>query len=105
MADDVGQVLDQRAAQRHVHDLQAAADAEHRHAPVERGAEERDLGGVPAGPDDRGLRTCAARRTWPGSISGPPEMIRPSRLATAASMPGTGGSSTGAPPAAATLSA
>ena len=41
--DDVGQVLMQRAAQRHVDHLRAAADAQHRHAAPDRAADQRDL--------------------------------------------------------------
>jgi hypothetical protein len=42
--DNLGQVLHEVAAECDVQDLAAAADCENRHVPLERGAEERELG-------------------------------------------------------------
>ena len=49
VADDVGHVLDQRAAGGDVHHLHAAADAEQRQVALERAAAERHLEGVALG--------------------------------------------------------
>ena len=46
VADDIGQVLMQRPAQCDVEHLCAAADAQHRKLPLERGAQQRELPGV-----------------------------------------------------------
>ena len=43
VADDIGQVLVQRSAQRHVEHLCAAADAQHRQLSLERSAQQREL--------------------------------------------------------------
>ena len=46
VAEHIGQVLVQRAAERHVDHLRAAADAQHRHAAPQRAADQRELPGV-----------------------------------------------------------
>ena len=56
VADRVGQVLDEGAAEGDVQQLHAAADAEHRHLALERGAGQRDLEGVALGPGRRWSR-------------------------------------------------
>ncbi len=47
VSDEIGEVLVQRSAQRHVEQLHPAADAEHGHVALERAADERDLGLIP----------------------------------------------------------
>ncbi len=51
VADQVGQVLDEVAAEGDVQDLRAAADREHRQVALERRAQERELGAVALGHD------------------------------------------------------
>src|SRR4051812_46612975 len=64
VADDVGEVLHEVAAARDVQDLDAAADREHRHVPLERRAQERELRRVP-------LRANAVRlRVRVGAVVG-----------------------------------
>ena len=46
VADHLGQVLDEVAAERDVQHLRAAADREHRHVARERGLQQRELGAV-----------------------------------------------------------
>lgn len=48
--EDVGQVLVQGAAERHVEHLRAATDAQHRQAPIQRTTQQRELPGVAGGP-------------------------------------------------------
>jgi hypothetical protein len=64
--DDVRQVLDQRAAQGHVHDLHAAADAEHRQPLLQRGADQGQLGVVAGRVGPPALRV--ARRAVAGRV-------------------------------------
>ena len=71
---------------------------------VQRGAEQRELGRVPSGPHDRGHAARAAAPYRPGSMSGPPEMTRPSRLADRRLDARHGRQQHGTPPAAATCS-
>ena len=61
----VGEVLDQRAAERHVHDLHPAADAERRHAEPVGGVEQVDLERVAVGlePGERWVRRLP-EATW-----------------------------------------
>ena len=61
----VGQVLDQRAAERDVEHLHPAADPEHRHVALHRAARERDLELVALRDDAVRLRVRARRRTAP----------------------------------------
>jgi hypothetical protein len=49
VADVLGEVLMQRAAERDVQQLHAAADTEHRHVAGDGGARERDLGAITLG--------------------------------------------------------
>jgi hypothetical protein len=51
VAEQLGQMLVQRAAARDVHDLHAAADPEHRQVALQRAAHERDLEAVALGDD------------------------------------------------------
>jgi hypothetical protein len=55
VADVVGQVLDQRAAERDVQQLHAAADPEHRQVAFQRAQRQRDLRAVAVGPGVGGL--------------------------------------------------
>ena len=59
------QVLHERAAERDVEDLHAAADAEHRHLALERAAHERDLERVALGVRRLGSGVHGRRRTSP----------------------------------------
>ncbi len=103
--DDVGQMLVQRAAQRHVEHLRAAADAR---APAGRAASRRESARTPTrrGPDwparARRWPDEAAGRRWPGRCRVPPVMISPSSPSStrsASASTGCGGSSTAMPPA------
>ena len=77
VADEVGQVLVQRAARRHVEQLHAAADAEHGHVALDRPADERDLGVVTLGHGAVRLRMRLGA-VEDGSMSAPPARISPS---------------------------
>jgi len=55
VADDVGQVLVETAAEMDVEDLHAAADAQERQATIDGGADQRELGGVAEVADVAGL--------------------------------------------------
>ena len=66
VADDVGQVLGERAAERDVDQLHPAADPEHRHVALDRAARQRDLGAVALGHGAAWSRDGVRRRTRPG---------------------------------------
>ena len=106
VADDVGQVLVQRSAERDVEHLCAAADAQHRKLPLERGAQQPELPVVALPLRAGRCSDAAVDRRRPGSTSLPPVISspsRPSRTRSAISeSTGCGGSSTATPPAAVT---
>jgi hypothetical protein len=56
-AGDVGDVLDQGAAQQDVEQLHPPADGQQRQVPAQRGLEQRDLGGVPLRPGGGRVRS------------------------------------------------
>ena len=106
VADDIGQVLMQRPAQCDVEHLCAAADAQHRKLPLERGAQQRELPGVALLSGLVCARMRLLDRRQPGSTSLPPVISSPSRPSSTRSAisesTGCGGSSTATPPAAVT---
>ena len=66
VADDLGQVLDEVAAAGDVQHLRAAADREHGHVALERGAQERQLGPVALRTRARRLGVCVLAVLAPG---------------------------------------
>jgi hypothetical protein len=78
-ADGVGgQVLVQRAAEVDVEQLQAAADRQHRQAPVERGGQERELAVVARPVEaDGGVRLLAVQRRIDVGAAGEHERVHP----------------------------
>ena len=100
LAHDVGQVLVQRAAARHVDELGAPADREHGQRALVRRPDELELEGVQARlrRTEGGVRLGAVRGRV---VSGPPDRHNPStrsRNAPTISV-GNGGTTTGTPPA------
>ena len=96
VADHVGQVLVQRAAQGHVHDLGAAADAEHRQPRSSAAASRASSASSRAG---RLARSAggAPRRSGPGRCRRPPERIRPSSRRQRPSIPAAAAAAPGRP--------
>ena len=71
MADLVGKMLDQGAAEGDVQELHATADAGDRHVALDRAADQRQLELVALGDRVGGLRDGARRRSIEGSMSLP----------------------------------
>ena len=94
VAEALGQMLVERPAERDVHQLHAAADAEHREVALDRAARERDLERV-ALRHRPFVSGWAARRSSAGSMSAPPTRISPSsRSRTSSGSPASAGPAT-----------
>ena len=101
LADDVGQVLVQRAAAGDVDELGAPADGEHGQPALVRRADELELEGVQARLRRTEARRAARRRTPPGGCPGRRTRHRPSTRSRNGPIisDASGGTTTGTPPA------